>query len=43
MNQQLNNRNPLLDKEFLAALDAHREREIYARVIALSFDEQPLE
>ena len=43
MNQQLGNRNPLLDKEFLAALDAHRERETYARVIALSFDEQPLE
>ena len=35
--------NPLLDKEFLAALDAHREREIYARIIALSFNEDPLE
>lgn len=35
--------NPLLDKEFLSALDAYRERETYARIIALSFQEDPLE
>ena len=35
--------NPLLDKDFLIALDAHRDREIYARIIALSFQEDPLE
>jgi hypothetical protein len=35
--------NPLLDTEFLEALDKHREREVYARIIALSFQEDPLE
>lgn len=35
--------NPLLDKEFLSLLDAHRDRETYARIIALSFQEDPLE
>ena len=35
--------NPLVDKEFLIALDEHREREIYARVIALTFQEDPVE
>ena len=35
--------NPLADKDFLAALDAHRERVTYARIIALSFQEEPLE
>lgn len=35
--------NPLLDKDFLSVLDAHRERETYVRIIALSFQEDPLE
>ena len=35
--------NPLVDKEFLKELDAYREREIYARIIALNFDEEPVE
>lgn len=35
--------NPLLDKEFLNLLDANRERETYARIVALSFQEEPLE
>lgn len=37
------NNNPLLDKDFLLELDKHREREVYARIIALTFDEQPVE
>lgn len=32
-----------MDKEFLIALDEFREREIYARVIALTFQEDPVE
>lgn len=39
----LHNNNPLLDKDFLSELDAYRERETYARIIALSFQEDPLE
>ena len=35
--------NPLLDKDFLAELDAYREREVYAKIIALNFQEQPIE
>ena len=35
--------NPLVDKEFLAILDANREREVYARIIALTFQEEPVE
>ena len=35
--------NPLIDKEFLAVLDAYRDRETYAKIIALTFQEQPLE
>lgn len=35
--------NPLLDTQFLLELDKQKEREVYARVIALSFDEQPVE
>ena len=35
--------NYLLDKEFLKQLDAHRDRTIYARIIALTFDENPIE
>jgi hypothetical protein len=36
-------RNPLVDKEFLKRLDGVTEREIFARVIALSFSEAPIE
>ena len=36
-------RNPLLDKEFLLKLDETRERQIYVRLVALTFDEHPLE
>ena len=35
--------NPLADKQFLALLDANRERETYARIIALTFQEEPME
>ena len=35
--------NPLLDKEFLAQLDEHREKEVYAKIIALTLDELPVE
>lgn len=36
-------KNPLLDKDFLRALDQEKEREIYARVISLNFNEEPME
>ena len=29
--------NYLSDKDFLSQLDAHREREIYAKIVALTF------
>lgn len=32
-------KDPLLDKDFLKQLDEQRTREIYAKVIALDFDE----
>lgn len=35
--------NPLLDDEFLKKLTTAHEREIFARVIALDFDENPIE
>ena len=35
--------NPLLDKNFLYELNQFRQKEIYARIIALNFDEYPLE
>ena len=35
--------NPLLDKDFLVKLNANKEREIYARIIALTFQETPVE
>lgn len=35
--------NPLLDKDFLVKLDESREKEIYAKAIALNFEEQPIE
>lgn len=36
-------RNPLLDKDFLLKLDEARDRETFVRLIALTFDEHPLE
>lgn len=36
-------RNPLLDKDFLRALDQEQEREVFARVISLNFEEKPIE
>ena len=35
--------NPLLDKDFLLKLDQQKERENFARIISLDFDENPLE
>jgi hypothetical protein len=35
--------NPLIDKDFLRLLDQQKEREIFARVVSLSFQEEPLE
>ena len=35
--------NPLLDLDFLQKLDESRNRVIYARIIALTFDEDPVE
>ena len=36
-------KNPLLDKEFLKELDKHREKEVWAKIIALTVDEEPVE
>ena len=36
-------RNPLLDKEFLYDLNQYRHKEIYAKIISLNFNEEPLE
>lgn len=36
-------RDPLLDKDFLKQLDEQRTREVFARVIALDFSENPIE
>ena len=35
--------NPLNDRAFLKELDKNRNREIYARIILLTFEEQPIE
>ena len=35
--------NPLLDKEFLRELDEHREKEQWAKIIALTVNEEPVE
>ena len=32
-----------MDKEFLKKLDAHKSREIFARIISLDFQEKPVE
>ena len=37
------NKNPLLDKEFLIKLDEHHEKTIWAKIIALDIDENPME
>ena len=39
----MSNNNYLLDKDFLKKLDDQREREIYAKVILLTFDEHPIQ
>lgn len=36
-------KDPMLDKDFLAKLDAQKEHDIYAKVISLTFDENPIE
>lgn len=36
-------RNPLDDKEFLRQLDQEKEREVFAKVISLNYDEDPIE
>lgn len=36
-------KSPLWDKNFLSTLDVQRDREVYARVTALTFDEYPIE
>ena len=36
-------RNPLVDNEFLKKLHEFTEREVYAKVIVLDLDEQPIE
>jgi hypothetical protein len=35
--------NPLIDLDFLKRLDTEKEREVFAKVIALDWDENPLE
>ena len=36
-------RNPLLDPDFLERLDSQHEHEVYAKIIALDFEEHPTE
>lgn len=36
-------RNPLDDKDFLRQLDQEKEREVFAKVISLNYDEDPIE
>ena len=35
--------SPLIDKDFLRLLDQQKEREVFARVVSLNFQEEPLE
>lgn len=35
--------NPLLDKEFLKALDNETQKEIFAKIISLTLEEEPIE
>lgn len=37
------NKNPLLDEEFLKELYTHRQKEIFAKLIALTLEEDPIE
>ena len=39
----INNTYALLDKEFLKNLDEHHNKEIYAKIISLNWDEEPIE
>ena len=36
-------KNPLLDLDFLKQLDESRNKIVYARIIALTYDEEPIE
>ena len=36
-------KNPLLDIEFLKELDANKNKEVFAKIILLTFDEYPVE
>ena len=36
-------KNPLMDKDFLYELNQYKHKDVYARIISLSFDERPLE
>ena len=36
-------KNPLLDKDFLKALDDENQREIFVKIASLTFDEDPIE
>lgn len=35
--------NPLADKDFLRELDQNREREVFAKIVSLDYDENPIE
>lgn len=36
-------KDPMLDSDFLTQLSMHRDREIYAKIVALDMDENPIE
>ena len=36
-------KNYLLDKDFLRELDQNREREVFAKIVSLDYDENPIE
>lgn len=36
-------KNPLLDKQFIEALDKYNQRELYAKIVSLTIDEKPIE
>jgi hypothetical protein len=37
------NMNPLADKDFLRELDQNREREVFAKIVSLDYNENPIE
>ena len=39
---KINNTFALLDKDFLKKLNEYRNKEIYARLVSLSWDENPI-